>query len=118
MTIEYIRYAVADAARGRELLGAYGRAAAYLDAAPECLAYEFTQCEEDSLAWVLRIEWHSTEAHVQGFRKGPHFPAFLQEIRDFVKEIAEMRHCRLTPVRARKRDAIVRPEVSRFHELP
>lgn len=102
MTVEYIRYTVADAARGQELLSAYQRAAVHLDAAPECLAYELTACEEDANAWVLRIDWRSTEDHMQGFRRGPHFPPFLQEVRGFVKEIAEMRHYRLTEVRARK----------------
>lgn len=102
MIVEYIRYAVADAARGEELLRAYSRAAKQLDAAPECLAYELTQCEEDAAAWVLRIEWRSTEEHLQGFRKGPHFPAFLAEIRGFMNEIAEMRHYSVTAVQSRK----------------
>jgi len=99
MTVEYVRYTVADAARGAELLSAYERAAKLLEAAPECLAYELAQCEEEPTSWILRIEWTSTEAHLQGFRKGPHFPPFLQEIRGFVKEITEMRHYRLSNVR-------------------
>lgn len=102
MVVEYIRYTIADAARGQDLLAAYGRAAAHLDAAPECLAYELAHCEEDATSWVLRIEWRSTEAHMQGFRKGPHFPPFLQEIRGFIGEIAEMRHYHATAVSARK----------------
>lgn len=102
MIVEYIRYAVADKARGEELLQAYSRAAKQLDAAPECLAYELTQCEEEETAWILRIEWRSTEEHLQGFRKGPNFPPFLEGIRGFMKEIAEMRHYKLTPVQSRK----------------
>jgi quinol monooxygenase YgiN len=102
MTIEYVRYTVADAARGAELLHAYERAAIHLDQAAECLAYELTTCEEDATSWILRIEWESTHAHMQGFRKGPHFPPFLQEIRGFVKEITEMRHYQVTSVGARK----------------
>lgn len=88
--------------RGEELLHAYERASRQLDAAPECLGYELTQCEEDPTSWILRIEWRSTEEHLQGFRKGPQFPPFLQEIRGFIQEIAEMRHYRVTAVRARK----------------
>lgn len=64
MTVEYIRYTVADAARGQELLRAYERAAACLDAAPECLAYELSACEEDDTSWILRIEWRSTADHL------------------------------------------------------
>ncbi len=102
MIVEYIRYAVSDAARQAELLDAYRKASKSLDAAPECLAYELTICEEDPTSVVLRIEWESTEKHLQGFRKGPHFPPFLSAIGGFVKEIAEMRHYNLTDVVRRK----------------
>jgi quinol monooxygenase YgiN len=102
MVVEYIRYTVADKDRGAELQRAYATAARQLDAAPECLAYELTQCEEDARSWTLRIEWQSTEAHLNGFRKGPHFPRFLEAIRGFMAEIAEMRHYRITDVASRK----------------
>ena len=102
MVIEYIRYTVADQARGEVLQRTYATAAQQLDAAPECLAYELAECEEDSKSWILRIEWRSTEAHLQGFRKGPHFAAFLEAIRGFMPEIAEMRHYRLIGVQSRK----------------
>lgn len=100
MTVEYVRYTVADAARGAALVAAYQRAARHLDEAPQCLRYELAACEEDETSWILRIEWRSTEEHLLGFRRGPHFPPFLQEIRDFVKEITEMRHYRVTDVRS------------------
>ena len=103
MIVEYIRYTVADQARGEELQRAYVIAATQLDAAPECLAYELTRCEEDAKSWTLRIEWSSKEAHLQSFRKGPHFPAALEAMRGFMPEIAEMRHYRLTGVKSRKR---------------
>jgi quinol monooxygenase YgiN len=102
MVVEYIRYTLTEQARGDVLQRAYATATKQLDAAPECVAYELTQCEEDSKSWILRIEWQSTEAHLQGFRKGPHFPAFLEAIRGFMPEIAEMRHYRLTAVQSRK----------------
>jgi quinol monooxygenase YgiN len=95
--IEYIRYDLKQHTPP-ELIAAYGRASAHLAAAPECLAYELTHCEEAENALILRIEWTSTEAHLNGFRKGPHFAPFLAEIRPFVAEIAEMRHYRTTPV--------------------
>ncbi len=102
MVVELIRYSVPDAKRQAELLNAYREASKSLDAAPECLAYELTVCEEDPSSMVLRIEWESTERHLQGFRKGPHFRAFFAAIGGFVKEIAEMRHYALTDVGKRK----------------
>lgn len=47
---------------------------------------------------MLRIEWQSTEAHMQRFRKSPVFREFFAAIGGFVKEIAEMRHYKLTDV--------------------
>jgi quinol monooxygenase YgiN len=99
--VEYIRYSVKDQARGKELIRAYEKASRSLDAAPECLAYDLTVCQQDTASYVLRIEWISTEAHLEGFRKGPHFQGFLASIGDFVKEIQEMRHYSLTSVRSK-----------------
>ena len=91
MTVEYIRY-VLNRHSGEELVAAYRVAAENLRAAPECLAYELTRCEEDPNSYVLRIRWTSTSDHLQKFRKGPHFPPFFAAIKPFVDEIAEMRH--------------------------
>jgi quinol monooxygenase YgiN len=102
MVVEYIRYTVADDARGEALQRAYATAVQLLDAAPECLAYELSQCEEDAKSWILRIQWQSTDAHLNGFRKGQHFPAFLEAIRGFMPEITEMRHYRVTSIQSRK----------------
>lgn len=102
MIVEYISYSVAGAERGAELVSAYTRAASALEASPECLGYELAVCEEDPTSYVLRIEWRSVEEHMQGFRKGPHFPAFFQAIGGFLKEITEMRHYQLTTVHSGK----------------
>jgi quinol monooxygenase YgiN len=102
MVVEYIRYEVKDEARRKELVAAYVEAAKSLDASPECLAYELSACEEDVTSAVLRIEWASTEAHLEGFRKSPVFRSFFTAIGPFVKEIAEMRHYALTTVVKRK----------------
>ena len=91
MTIEYIRYDLV-AHQPEEFLLAYATAGDALRAAPECMAFELARCEEAPRSFVLRIEWQSTAAHLQGFRKGPHFPPFLAAIKPFVGEIAEMRH--------------------------
>ena len=102
MVVEYIRYTVKDETRRNELIAAYVEAAKSLDAAPECLAYELSACEEDTTAATLRIEWASTEAHLQGFRKSPIFRNFFAAIGPFVKEITEMQHYALTQVARRK----------------
>ncbi|MDR3528226.1 MAG: antibiotic biosynthesis monooxygenase, partial [Rhizomicrobium sp.] len=68
----------------------------HLAAAPECLGYDLTQCEEDANSFILRIQWHSTKAHLEGFRKGSHFPPFFAAVKPFFDEITEMRH--YTPV--------------------
>jgi len=91
MTIEYIRYLLV-AHEPAQLIAAYEEACRHLDAAPECLEYELAQCDEEPRSFILRIEWTSAAAHMQGFRRGAHFPPFLAAIRPFVPEIAEMRH--------------------------
>ena len=101
MTIEYIRYDLV-AHQPEDLVRAYVIAAAALRAAPECMGFELAQCEEAPRSFVLRIEWQSTAAHLQGFRKGPHFPPFFAAIKPFVGEIAEMRHYSPTTLEFRR----------------
>ncbi len=97
MIVEYVRYDLV-AHQPEELVAAYSSAVDSLRAAPECLAFELTQCEEAPRSFILRIEWLSTAAHLQGFRKGPNFPPFLSAIKAFIGEIAEMRHYAATPL--------------------
>ncbi len=97
MIVEYIRYQMKDHT-AEDLVEAYRRAGAHLKAAPQCLGFELTRCVEEPASLTLRIHWSSTEDHLQGFRKGPHFPPFLALIRPFIGEIAEMRHYELTDV--------------------
>ena len=93
MIVEYIRYESTSSSTD-SLLAAYRAAAQHLRAAPECLGYEMTVCEEAPTVCILRIEWASLDAHLRGFRGGPNFPPFLALIRPFIGEIAEMRHYR------------------------
>lgn len=91
MIVEYVRYALVEH-DPEQLIKAYRDAAANLSAAPECLDYELTQCTEEPTSLILRITWESADAHLSGFRKGPHFPPFFAAVRAFVNEIVEMRH--------------------------
>src|SRR4249919_3039394 len=95
MTVEYIRYDL-GAHQAEDLVNAYTTAADALRAAPECMAFELTQCEETPRSFILRIEWKSPAAHLEGSRKVPHFPPFLAEINPF---IARSRRCGTTPQR-------------------
>lgn len=97
-TVEYIRYRIPED-RSAEFLAAYTRAAAQLSAAPQCVDYELSRCEEDFAHYVLRVTWTSTEAHLEGFRASELFADFLAEIREYIPYIEEMRHYKPTTVR-------------------
>lgn len=97
MIVEYIRYDLQQHSPD-ELIAAYRRAGEQLRASPECLGFELTRCEEASTTLILRIVWTSTRDHLEGFRKGANFPAFLAAIQPFFGEIAEMRHYAQTGV--------------------
>lgn len=99
MVIEYIRYEVDDVAA---LTRAYETARHSLDASPHCLGYELSRCQEEPQWMILRIEWDSTDGHLEGFRKSREFASFLQAVRPFIGQIREMRHYELTSVVARK----------------
>lgn len=90
MVVEYIRYETQHETGA--LLDAYKAAAAHLEAAPECIRYEVSQGIEEPTMVTVRIEWTSVHDHEQGFRKGPHFPPFLQLVRPFIPLIREMKH--------------------------
>lgn len=98
MINEYIRYRI-PSERAEAFLAAYELASQSLRAAPECLGYELSRCTEEPVSFVLRIQWESEEAHLQGFRKGPQFPPFLQAIKPFIPDIEEMRHYAPTALR-------------------
>jgi len=98
MIVEYIRYNLKNTTAIATFTEAYAQAAKALVAAPECLDFELTQCEEEPSRFILRIEWTSTKDHLQGFRKGKHFPAFLREIRPYIGEIEEMQHYANVPI--------------------
>jgi quinol monooxygenase YgiN len=97
MTVEYIRYAIAPDQRAA-FVTAYEQASAQLDASPYCLAYELAECEEEPGQFILRIEWTSTDEHLNGFRKSDMFPAFFAHVRPFFANIQEMRHYQRTPI--------------------
>ncbi|MCF2532643.1 group II truncated hemoglobin [Yinghuangia soli] len=97
MIVEYIRYTIpeSDAA---EFEAAYGRAAQALAAAPQCVDYELARCAEEPQSYILRIRWTSTPDHLEGFRKGEHFPPFFAEIKPYFSAIQEMHHYETTAV--------------------
>jgi quinol monooxygenase YgiN len=101
MTIEYIRYRVQPEQR-EAFVQAYTAAAEQLNASTYCLSYELAECEEEVGQFILRIEWTSTEQHLQGFRKSSEFPPFFAHVKPYFESIQEMRHYRLTDLVKRK----------------
>jgi quinol monooxygenase YgiN len=101
MTIEYIRYKL-NAGQRDAFIESYKTAVNQLEASDYCKAYELSECEEESGSFILRIEWTSTEDHMNGFRKSTIFPAFFSQVKPFFDNILEMRHYKLTDVTRRK----------------
>jgi len=91
MIVEYVRYALTRSAP-EDLIEAYRTGGRHLEAAPECIDFDLAQCSEAPESVVVRITWRSAEAHMSGFRRGPHFPPFLAAVRPFIGEMVEMRH--------------------------
>jgi quinol monooxygenase YgiN len=101
MTVEYIRYKIEQPQR-EAFVKAYAEAAGSLDASVYCLGYELSECEEEQGTFILRIEWSSTDDHLNGFRKSEQFASFLPQIRPYIPNIQEMRHYAITQMVKRK----------------
>jgi quinol monooxygenase YgiN len=101
MTIEYIRYKVLPEQR-EAFVQSYIDASEQLNGSNFCLAYELSECEEEAGQFILRIEWTSTEEHLNGFRKSADFSQFFSHVKPYFNCIQEMRHYRLTEVSKRK----------------
>lgn len=91
MIVEYVRYTI-PVEQSEVFESAYVKIRPSLDAAPECLGYELTRCVEDPTSYLLRLEWESIEAHLEGFQKGEQFRAIYSVIEPYVPNITEMRH--------------------------
>ncbi|TGD82915.1 putative quinol monooxygenase [Hymenobacter wooponensis] len=91
MTVEYIRYRIAEEQQPA-FMEAIRSAHQLLAAAPDCLNYQLAHCEEDPSLFIWRIEWTSVEQHLIGFRKSPEFGAFFQLVKPFYQSIQEMNH--------------------------
>ena len=90
-TVEYIRYSIRDDTTDA-FLSAYRAASVSLDASPECLGYELSQCVEEPEKFILRIHWTSVDDHMRTFRASNHFRDFFACIRTYVSQIEEMHH--------------------------
>ncbi|MBV9180827.1 MAG: antibiotic biosynthesis monooxygenase [Acidobacteria bacterium] len=97
MVVEYTRYRI-DKERHTAFLQAYRDAQQFLQASPNCIAYEMTHCGKEPERFILRIEWISTERHLHGFRQEDNFKKFFALVQPFVANIEEMQHYELTPI--------------------
>jgi hypothetical protein len=57
---------------------------------------------EEAGQFMLRIEWTSTQEHLNGFRKSELFPPFFASVQGIFNNIQEMRHYRPTAVQGKK----------------
>ncbi|GAA3377351.1 hypothetical protein GCM10020367_52700 [Streptomyces sannanensis] len=96
-TVEYVRYRIPPAGR-KAFEDAYREASVAPAAAPECIDYELSHCQEEPERYTLRIRWTSVGDHLHGFRKGEHFPAFFSAVRPHMSAIEEIQHYRTTDV--------------------
>lgn len=103
MIVEYIRYHIENS-RQESFVEAYQNASEFLIKSEFCLGYELTHCEENKENFILRIEWTSTQDHLNGFRKSSEFRQFLNYIRPYFNDIQEMNHYELTKVMGRKNE--------------
>ena len=98
MIVEYLRYRVPPGGED-EFQAAYARAAVHLGRAEQCVDYELARSVDEPQCFVLRIVWTGAEEHMKGFRGGPHFGPFFEEVRPYLQDIEEMRHYEATGVR-------------------
>ncbi len=91
MITEYIRYRI-DGARADAFLADYARAAKSLDASSYCLGYDLARSVKTPENFILRILWTSADDHPAKFRASAEFGHFLEAIRPYVGDIAEMEH--------------------------
>lgn len=104
MIVEYVRYVI-PSERSEDFESAYNRIQPQLDASPECLGYELTRCVEEPSAYMLRLEWESIEAHLEGFQNGEQFRALYPVIEPYVPDIVEMRHYAPTNLSGSRRNS-------------
>jgi hypothetical protein len=97
MIVEYVRYRVADDRRAASLAD-YARAADVLARARQYVDHELSRSADEPACRVL-LAWTSAADHLEGFRGGELFPAFLDAVRPYVGVIEEMRDYEPTPVR-------------------
>jgi len=94
MILEYIRYRI-DPDRVDAFDEAYKRAGEFLDASPHCRCWEVARSVDAPERQIVRIEWDSTEGHLEGFRKSDAFGPFVEATRPFFEDIEEMTHYEL-----------------------
>jgi len=94
MIIEYLRYTI-PADKQSEFIRAYQQASIPLTRSPYCDHYDLCQCVEDQSQFIIRIRWTSADDHLNRFRGSDDFREFFAYIKDYIKNIEEMRHYEL-----------------------
>ena len=97
MSIEYIRYKIPQDIN-ESFLSDYEAASNYLRKSKYCLGYDLSRCVEEPDRYILRIQWTSTEDHLEKFRTSKEFQQFLPLIKPYIDNIEEMQHYELTKI--------------------
>ena len=90
-SIEYLRFSIVNEMQ-EEFIRAIKGARVILSAYPACLNNEISHCQENDSLFIWRIEWESTDAHMNGFRKSTEFMPFFKIMEPFVNSVIEMNH--------------------------
>ncbi|HHC78372.1 MAG TPA: antibiotic biosynthesis monooxygenase [Flavobacteriia bacterium] len=90
-SIEYIRFKIEEK-NCNIFIQTINQACKIIADYPDCLNYEVARCEENTLLFIWRIEWTSTNAHLNGFRKHKTFKPFFKLMQPFLNSISEMNH--------------------------
>jgi quinol monooxygenase YgiN len=91
MVVEYIRYKI-DTANINAFVAAIKEASEIVKADPNYVNIELCQGEEEPNNFIWRIEWKSTEGHLNGFRKSAKFSEFFAIVKPYFNNIQEMKH--------------------------
>jgi len=98
MVIEYVQFRIPVSRRAGFML-AYQRVCKLLAGSPYCLGYELSQCQNESMWFVLRVEWTSTRDHWR-FKCSVGFRELLRTIRPYLDLIEEVNHYAPTSLRS------------------
>lgn len=86
---ELLRYTVTATERD-DFLARWQAAAAVLQADAACVGLDIAESQKTPGEFMVRIDWRSTEAHLQDFRNSPAFASFMHHVAALIPKMSEM----------------------------